>query len=408
MSRLSAAELRLLKEVCSLPTAPFREEQVQEFVLFQAQELGLDAVSDRFGNIVVEYRPPAAKRKKLPRAVAFTAHMDHPGFVVTRFDSKTSKGVAEVRGGVPASQFPGQALIFFCDGNYVKAVGTSEFHRESTEPGTFATIEFETRKKAVPVGAIGWHDVVFARAGGDRFHSKSADDLAQVALELALLARLKESEAIAHVYCLFTRAEEVGFVGAGAMVDSGLMPPEDVPLIVLECSKWLPGVAEIGKGPVLRVGDAATVYDPDVDRWMLGVARAKLTEATKEAAEADTASGNGRNGKKKSAPDFAFQRALMTGGVCEAGLYARHRTGVGALALPLGNYHNAGEKGGEPEVIGLSDCAWQLELMEALALSPFDPDGEDTVLTRLARTHQKLGGLLDGNEFASRKVGKRK
>ncbi|MGE0435190.1 MAG: hypothetical protein AB7S36_23270, partial [Planctomycetota bacterium] len=136
--RLPAPALRLLKDVCSLPTAPFREEQVQEFILFFAQEHGFEAITDRAGNIALEYRPAGKKRGKLPRAVAFTAHMDHPGFLVTSFDESRCVGVAEVRGGVPASQFPGQGLIFFSNGAYVKATATTEFRRENAEPGTFA------------------------------------------------------------------------------------------------------------------------------------------------------------------------------------------------------------------------------------------------------------------------------
>jgi putative aminopeptidase FrvX len=66
-----------LREILTLPTAPFHEDAVAARVRRFAAERGLPVRGDRAGNLVVEYR-----RGDAP-PVAFTSHMDHPGFEVT-------------------------------------------------------------------------------------------------------------------------------------------------------------------------------------------------------------------------------------------------------------------------------------------------------------------------------------
>jgi endoglucanase len=48
-----------------------------------------------------------------------------------------------------------------------------------------------------------------------------------------------------------------------------------------------------------------------------------------------------------SAPDkqFQFQRALMSGGTCEATAYQEFGFQTAAVCIALGNYHNCGERG---------------------------------------------------------------
>ena len=71
---------------------------------------------------------------------------------------------------------------------------------------------------------------------------------------------------------------------------------------------------------------------------------------------------------------FKFQRQLMSGGVCEATLYVLYGMTVGALAFPLGNYHNMGKRWPAEEIISASDAAHMVELCFALAINP--PVGE--------------------------------
>jgi putative aminopeptidase FrvX len=437
-SGLAGHERRILREVVSLPTAPFREELVQEYILFFARQRGLPARTDGVGNIVVEWRGPGAETGGVPR-VAFTAHMDHPGFEI--IESEPGKPpVAEVRGGVPSEVCPGAAILFYDGDQYIRATAQTAFTDHPDDPKGFKRIVVDA-EAPIKRGAFGWLDVGFCRFVGDEVHTKSADDLAQVALQLILLDRLREADAAAHVWCVFTRAEEVGFVGASAWVESELVPPDDVPVIVLECSRALPELAEIGQGPVVRVGDRMTLYDPDVDAWMADTARAIEEEERKAGLpDADSApddgedadpdgdgfadSGPGETGsdapahrralaalrafdRRRKAVGFAWQRALMSGGACEASLFANVRPRVGAMALPLGNYHNRGDGRAEAEIISRTDAANQLRLMQRLAVTPFKSLVETGFRERIRDRYTKLASLLDLNPYADGYVGDR-
>ena len=400
-------ELKILKDVVKLPTAPFREELVQEYALHFAREHGLGARSDRFGNILLEYRPAAPPQNATLPALCFTAHMDHPGFEVLAFNEARNEGEAEFRGGIRSEFWPGCSLQIYSfeQGSWIEAEGITSLPPRDPERKSFQRFHFSLSKGKVEPGAIGTFDVPFCQVRGEQLHTKSADDPAQVALVLAWLAQLKREKVPVHAMGLLTRAEEVGFVGASGALESGLMPEEEVPVIVLECSKALPGLAEIGKGPVLRVGDAGTVYDPDVDAWMLGAAKKLWTK--ERGGDPEAPPDVERLKRNETGEEFKYQRALMTGGVCEAGLFTLVRRRVGALALPLGNYHNIGEGSKPqpaPEIISLADCAHQLRLMTTLASEPFTGMKDGPLRGRLQGVYEQHVERLAGNEYAKAHV----
>jgi len=121
---------------------------------------------------------------------------------------------------------------------------------------------------------------------------------------------------------------------------------------VLECSRAMPG-AESGLGPVIRVGDRMSVFDP------------RLAAACEESARE----------LQKSQPGVRFQRRLMDGGACEATAFAAAGYRSLCLALPLGNYHNAGPTGVEPEFIAEGDFLDCVALLSAFAELGLDPEG---------------------------------
>ena len=123
---------------------------------------------------------------------------------------------------------------------------------------------------------------------------RALDDLAGCAATVAALRAAAETPTPGAVYGLFTRAEETGLIGARLAASDGLLPRNTV-VVSVESSRSLPG-AEIGKGPVIRVGDARTTFDSRAEAY-LQVARERL--ATRAGA-------------------FACQRQLMSGGTCEA------------------------------------------------------------------------------------------
>ena len=97
-----------------------------------------------------------------------------------------------------------------------------------------------------PEGAFGYWGLTPVAFDDDHIRTKGADNLASCAAILAVMDRLNREKANADFWGVFTRAEEVGLLGAGGIVRARSVPRR-VPIIVLETSKALPG-AEIGGG----------------------------------------------------------------------------------------------------------------------------------------------------------------
>jgi putative aminopeptidase FrvX len=120
--------------------------------------------------------------------------------------------------------------------------------------------------------------------------------------------------------------------------------PREAKIIGLENSSAKAG-AVIGAGPVVRVGDRRSIFDPRVTEFLIGVCRGL---------EAD-----GKNGT-----DFQFQRKLMDGGSCETTVFCAAGYEAGAVCLPLGNYHNIGYRGkAGAEYVSLADLQGLIDLL---------------------------------------------
>jgi len=341
--------MKILREVLSLPTAPFHEEKVARYIEKFCVGNGFRLKRDRSGNLFVRY-----KRGKAGQKVVFTAHMDHPGFEVIK--SGKDRTEAGILGGINLDYFKGAAVSVMTSEGVVKGkISRKKLNKKWMKKPAFE-IEFKEKdKKKVRVGDFGWYDLVPFRLDGDLIYTKSADNLASAAVLLELLACLKRKRKNVDVTCLFTRAEEVGFIGCAAFANANILS-SDVPVIVVECSSAASGGIKIGAGPVIRVGDKMTSYDSGMDRWLSNIA-GKISSKDKK---------------------FRFQRALLAGGTCEASLWTLRRRPAGGLAFPLGNYHNNGKRGYAPEFISRDDYKNMLELLREIAvsgkfMSAFDP-----------------------------------
>jgi endoglucanase len=160
------------------------------------------------------------------------------------------------------------------------------------------------------------------RFRGEIVQARACDDLAGAAAVLATLHRVAAERPNGHLVGLFTRAEEVGLLGASVAARERLLP-EDALVVAVETSSLAGGRAEQGGGPIIRIGDAAHVFSPRMTQWMTALS----TELAAEDAS------------------FRFQRKLMDGGVTEATSYDLYGYETGAACIALGNYHNAGPRG---------------------------------------------------------------
>lgn len=286
-----ASFVSLLRAILSVPTAPFHEHRVAALVRERLAAFPhVTLKEDAFGNLVARYR----RGRKRP-LLAYAAHMDHPGWVRYR-------GKAEFLGGVPADRLDSHPVEWFDDF------------------GMWELNPFEIRDGLV--------------------HARVCDDLVGCAAIVAMFAELEEKEAEATVYGLFTRAEEVGFVGAIELAKRWPLP-KGVRFVSLETSAPRGG-AEQGKGPVIRVGDRTSVFDDAVT--------AELVEAAEESG-------------------IPHQRALLDGGSCEATAMNLFGIPAAGLSVILGNYHNCPPEGGiAEEFVSLADVKALVKLIVATAL----------------------------------------
>jgi len=379
--------LKTLKRVTDLPTAPFQEAHVVQLLReFVRRRSALRMQADRFGNLLVTYRPPR-RRARLPSPpILFAAHTDHPGFRAVRMrDARHVE--AEWRGWVSARFFDRQPVQFHVEGRWLPGVITEVIpHPPSKTPKRAASsarsFGADSPPRAVvarvsrdvPPGSIGMWALPDGFVRGRQFHTRACDDLAGVAGILCALDLICRKGGPAPCHALFTRAEEVGFGGALTAVEAGTIPSEAL-VVAVECSKAIAGVA-LGDGPVLRVGDKASVFTPALTGYCQVVAEQLAV-------------------KDKS---FRFQRKLMDGGTCESTVYCHHGYAATGICLPLLNYHNMDAARGRiaAEIIDTRDFAnlvkWFVALAQAPATLKYDGrhPGLEQRLEALRQQHRQL------------------
>jgi endoglucanase len=376
------AHERWLREVTMIPTAAAREHRVIAWVeRWVAARSDLRLRRDSGGNLIITRRRTGRGGRSRP--VFVTAHLDHPAFVLRRVIDDGHVEM-EFRGGVHDPYFD-EAPI--------------EIH-PAEGPMRRATI-VELRPKAKPFKRVVAKLARGGRAGGTGlapgdvgrwalrgplprvtrgiFHTHACDDLAAVAAALATLDRLRRKPSAAHVGVLLTRAEEIGFVGT-LHVCAARSVPASARLICLENSRSFPD-SPIGAGPILRVGDKMSVFDPALTNRIADLLMAH----------------------QKKHPDFRWQRKLMPGGSCEATAFSTYGYESTCVCLPLGNYHNmtdidgvlAGRRPARvgPEHIALDDYHGMIELL-VIATTQLDTARLPTMSSRLDKLLADHGHLL--------------
>ncbi|TBR21287.1 M20/M25/M40 family metallo-hydrolase [bacterium] len=338
--------LAILEAVLTQPTAPFFERRVRAALAAALDEAGVPWSVDRAGNLLARYKRGAAK------PLVLTAHMDHPGFEVLSVKGRTAE--ARWNGQVPTFVLKGLRLALY-DGRTSSRRGTAVVTRgDGRKPGLVRGKPHNLLTLTVPPGTaagdFGHADLTLFKRRAGLIHSKAHDNVTGCAAIVSALDHLARRRLPGNVTALFTRAEEVGFHGCLSAIRLGSVP-KSAPVVVLECSKAMPG-AEMGKGPVLRVGDRVRVFDPDV----MAALEARAAEL------------------KKADPSVSYQRRLMDGGACEASAFGLSGYRAVCFAFPLGNYHNVGPQGVGAEYISEQDYLDGVRLLAAFAERGIEPD----------------------------------
>jgi endoglucanase len=344
--------LEFLARLGAQPAVAFHEYGVASTIKTILEELGLGYRADAYGNIIV--RISGQDSAQIP--IAFVAHMDHPGFeaIATHEDCLVGKAL----GGVPVASFSGGIPVQMVTAQSQR-LPAATVGRWGNEADRQVLIRLNKPQPLdLPCPAV--IDLVDFELDGEFIRMRALDDLAGCASILATLSTLSGQPAPGDVYGVFTRAEEVGLVGARLMAEAGTLPRETL-VVSMESSRTLPGAA-IGAGPVIRVGDAASTFN----------------------AEAETTLVRAQEKLQAGPEGFKVQRQLMSGGTCEATAFALYGYRTTGIAFPLGNYHNSGPDGRvEAEYIHVDDFMGGVTLMTMAVQSV--PDRGDTAARRRLR-----------------------
>lgn len=359
---LTRVQTERLADLLAQPTAPFRETHVVDHVSRYFQRHKVPFFTDPHGNLVVgaesrrDYAELIRSRGEQPVRV-FIAHMDHPGFHGVRWLAPDRLAVRWY-GGSPVKHIAGaRARLAGPEGT----VGSGSFARVRINAGGWGidTAEIRLSREQADAlrgraarslfGGFEFRAPVWQQYG--RIYCPAADDLVGVFAIMETARRLWRTPRTRPPFlALLTRAEEVGFVGAVAHFELGWLQRHTRPVIAvsLEASRTLPG-ALVGKGPVVRLGDRRTVFQPDGLKVLSDAATRILPGA--------------------------HQRRIMDGGSCEATAATAWGFPAIGISVPLGNYHNQGFEGGPdcpapmgpaPEFVSTSDVAGLLRLCRGL------------------------------------------
>lgn len=354
-----------LQEILSQPSAPFREHHVAKVLQTCLMDAKVPYFLDPIGNIVVgaqskaEYLKLTRVKTREPLRI-FVAHMDHPGFHGVEWLSDNELTFTW-HGGSPTAHLEG-AEVWLADAEGGWGSGRVREARMIPSGRALESGVVEITHRERPGAQRPSAGELF---GGFRFrapvwfedrliYTKAADDLvgsfAVVSLARELYARKRSKARPLPFLGLLTRAEEVGYIGAIAHFELGWYQRARRPLLCvsLETSRTLPG-AEIGKGPVVRLGDKAGVFSSSALKVFTDLAAMALP------------------GK--------HQRRIMDGGTCEATAAQVYGLQAVGISVPLGNYHNQSFEGGPdsrgplgpaPEFVHTDDVAGLLTLCQAL------------------------------------------
>lgn len=318
----------ILSKLLNQPTAPFHEYHVRDAIeqlLLDVPHVELSA--DAFGNLLVTYRKGNKPRKPV---WVLGAHMDHPAYV----KSPTKSGEWDFLGGLP------------------KALTESKENQKlKKEHGDFAPWGFETK------------------IADGKAEAPACDDLVGCAVIVAVIRELSRLGLETTFHAAFTRAEEVGFLGAWHLAKHWPFG-KDAVFLSVETSRPVNG-AEMGLGPIVRVGDRLSTFDHDLTSILMRTAMEQ---------------------------GIRVQRSLLDAGACEASAMQACGFRSTGVSVPLGNYHNIDDEDSiAPEYVMIEDVRATIKLLVALVATEHDGLGERTIEERVTlrlkeyKKHLELG-----------------
>jgi hypothetical protein len=235
-----------LRELASLPTAAFHEDLTCGYIADFLKKHEIPYEIDRYGNIIAHYKTADC------RPLALMAHTDHPAFELVRPDAPAeypgAHWTARLLGGVARDYFEQPFRVRIFPGNDTsRAVGATGIGYKVGDGGPrdiVLYLKLDEPAEELTEGNFGIWDLPDFELRDGFIHARVIDDLVGCAAGLLALWKAKTENYATNLYGVFTRAEEVGLVGADLLFAAGTLPRETF-IVSIEASRTLPRASGI-------------------------------------------------------------------------------------------------------------------------------------------------------------------
>ncbi|BBD59206.1 glucanase [Nostoc sp. HK-01] len=264
---------KIIEELVMHHSPSGAETEINEFLLQQFAELGVEVWSDRADNIIAKI-----PGKDPNRAIAITAHKDEIGAIVKTIGDAGRVEVRKLGGAYPWVY--GEGVVDLLGDNEtipgILSFGSRHVSHESPQkvqqedtPVKWENAWIETKRTTAELEAAGIRPGTRMVVGKHRKHpirlndhiaSYTLDNKASVAILLALAQILKQP--VCNVYLVASAKEEVGAIGALFFTQNQQLDA----LIALEICPLSPEYPiQDGENPVLLSQDAYGIYDENLN-----------------------------------------------------------------------------------------------------------------------------------------------
>lgn len=253
------------------------EGEVRNIIKEEIEKHADEVIIDKMGNII------AHKKGNGPKVI-IDAHMDEVGFIITGYNEDGTLRFHPI-GGIN-SKVPPAKVVFIGRNKIVGVIGIKPIHLQSKEEKNknmdyseycidIGSNSKDKTKEIIKLGDYAVFDTTFGDFGKGLVKGKAFDDR----IGCSVLVEVLKESFNCDVYGVFNVQEEVG--ERGAYTSSFTVNPDIG--IVLEgtvCAD-MPSIpdyrrgTEIGKGPAISIMDKSSLFNSQISRDIMNIAKEK-------------------------------------------------------------------------------------------------------------------------------------
>ncbi|MCJ7623160.1 MAG: M20/M25/M40 family metallo-hydrolase [Anaerolineaceae bacterium] len=278
MPEVGEEQIALLERLSNASGVTGGEGEVRKIVLEEVEGQADSVEVDALGNVIVEKRGAGERLKR----VMLSAHMDEIGLMIT-VDEGDGMYQFERVGGIDVRQLPGKVVEIGKE-HVLGVIGARAIHLTTREQREVAIgpemLRIDTGMGSTSEKVKIGDRVTFATKfwqNGTSVFGKALDDRLGV---VTLIELLKNPPENVDLYLVFSTQEEIGLRGArvaayrinpdiAIAIDS--TPANDYPM--MDEAENTTYNTKLGKGPAIYVMDRATISNPQLVKYIMGIAQ---------------------------------------------------------------------------------------------------------------------------------------